>query len=329
MKSPGIAIAAACALVLAVARGGDRPRAQAKEAVGTIEAAAKAAAGQDWPSLYRRLCSPVDSSDALRGVERARATRDAPAEWHQEPAKVFDNLYFLGTRDVAAWAVTTSQGIILIDSLYEYAVEDEIVGGLKTLGLNPADIKIVIVTHGHVDHSGGARRLQAHYGARVMLSAPDWDLLETDQSPASKPMRDLVVAKDQKLTLGETTLALYLTPGHTPGTISLLIPVKEAGQSHLVAMWGGTGLSRRAGARNLEQYVASARRFADVVRKSKADGVISGHDVFGEHLKKIAAMKEAPKNAPAANPFIVGPDAAERYLEVVRDCGTAALAAAR
>ena len=84
----------------------------------------------------------------------------APSEWHAEPAKVFDNLYWVGQTQFSAWALKTSAGIIIIDALYDYSVEDEIVGGLTKLGLNPADIKYVIVSHAHGDHVGGAKFLQ-------------------------------------------------------------------------------------------------------------------------------------------------------------------------
>jgi metallo-beta-lactamase class B len=112
--------------------------------------------------------------------------------YHVEPVKVSDNLYFVGEKEYSAWAVTTSEGIILLDTIWAYSVEDEIVGGLKKLGLDPAQIKYALVTHGHIDHVGGARYLQDHFGTRIIMSAADWDLV--DQSPriAAKPKRDLI-----------------------------------------------------------------------------------------------------------------------------------------
>ena len=174
----------------------------------------------------------------------APAASPGPPErsrWHAEPVKVFDNLYFVGQTEYSAWAVTTSAGIILIDTIFDYSVEDEVVGGLKKLGLDPAMIKYAIVSHGHFDHSGGAKYLQDHFGTRIILSAADWDLLE--RGSPTRPKRDLVATDGQKLTLGDTTLTLYLTPGHTLGTISTLIPVKDGGTPHLVAEWGGTGFN--------------------------------------------------------------------------------------
>ena len=145
-------------------------------------------------------------------------------------------MYYVGSKPVAAWAVTTSEGIILIDTLYEYSVEDEIVNGLKKLGLDPTKIKYVVVTHGHADHYAGAPYLQSRLGARILMSAADWEFMQSQRNP-NRPTRDMVVTDGQRLTLGDATLTLYLTPGHTPGTISLLVPVKDGGREHLAAMW--------------------------------------------------------------------------------------------
>ena len=98
-------------------------------------------------------------------------------EWYAEPARIFDNLYFLGTRSLNSYAVTTSEGIVIIDPMFADNVDLAIVRGLEQLGLDPADITHVIVSHGHGDHYGGALQLQREYGAQVLLSAADWDLM--------------------------------------------------------------------------------------------------------------------------------------------------------
>ena len=144
------------------------------------------------------------------------------------------------------WVVKTSEGLILHDTAFDYMVQDQIVGGLKKLGLDPADIKYIIISHGHTDHYLGARYLQDTYKAHVLASKADWDYMEKDNTSADKkPKRDMVVEDGSKLTLGDTTLTMYVTPGHTPGTISTLIPVKDGNQKHLASLWGGSGLSAR------------------------------------------------------------------------------------
>src|SRR5204862_2501389 len=169
--------------------GGEGLRARQKRD-GTLEshlAAATKAAGTKGTARRERVCGPATPAPRAQGgggggeAGRAggggRQAGPPPAsQWHVEPAKVFDNLYFVGMTDWSAWALTTSQGIIVIDTIFDYSVEDEVVNGLKKLGLNPADIKYALVSHAHTDHIGGAKYLQDHFGARVVLSKEDWDV---------------------------------------------------------------------------------------------------------------------------------------------------------
>ena len=194
-----------------------------------------------------------------RDASAAPTRREPPprSDWYAEPAKVFDNLYFLGTRSLNSWAITTSGGIVIIDPLYDYIVEAEIIEGLRKVGLDPADITHVLVSHGHGDHYGGARRLQREFGASVVLSAPDWDLMRASSGIQPKPARDIEGTDGQQFSVGDTQLTLTLTPGHTPGTISTLIPVRDGGRSYVAALWGGTAMRYNADFYN--QYIASAQ----------------------------------------------------------------------
>jgi metallo-beta-lactamase class B len=309
-------------------------QALAQSASGTVDAhiaAAKAAEGREHVGLFNAACAPtsIRPAPAPQRGQRAgggAAARPGPpdrAQWHVEPAKVFDNLYFVGQSEFSSWAVTTSAGIIVIDTIYDYSVEDEVVGGLTKLGLDPAMIKYVIVSHGHADHSGGAKLLQERFGARVILSAADWDLL--DRSTGTKPKRDMVATDGQKLTLGDTTLTLYLTPGHTPGTISTLIPVKDNGRPHLVAEWGGTMFNFARSRDAFDTYIASAERFQGIVARAGADALISNHTNYDETKTKIPALAQRKPADP--HPYVIGADAVKRYLTVASECAHAAQAA--
>jgi metallo-beta-lactamase class B len=324
--SAGFALAAVVAVVHGQAEPTTTPEAHI--------AAAKAAARQDHIGLFDRVCGSLTAAaqPAGRGAPAAQATL-ARDNWHAEPVKVFDNLYFVGQTEYSAWAVTTSAGIILIDTIYDYSVEDEVVGGLRKLGLDPATIKYAIVSHGHGDHSGGAKYLQDHFGTRVILSADDWDLL--DRSNGAKPKRDIVATDGQKLTLGDTTITMYITPGHTIGTISTLIPVKDRGVSHLAAEWGGTAfnwLTNRNGYITPERpdsfwfttYQTSARRFRDIADKAGADVIIANHTNFDGSKTKLPAVLARKAGDP--NPYVIGKDGVQRYMTVAYQCAMAGLA---
>ena len=182
--------------------------------------AAKTAAGFDWTGTLARLCiaPPFVASlaDNPPGSPPARGT------WFIEPAKVFDNLYFIGSKIHNSWALTNEQGIIVLDTLYTYNSEEEILGGLKKLGLDANKVKYVIISHAHADHVGGAKLLQDRIpGVRIVMGGPDWGSIEQSVKgyPLGKPKRDIVAMDGQKITVGDNTVTIVTTPGHTPGTL--------------------------------------------------------------------------------------------------------------
>jgi metallo-beta-lactamase class B len=235
------------------------------------------------------------------------------------PSKAADNLFFLGTGIVAAWAVNTSDGIILIDTLNNQAdAEKYIEGGLRQLGLDPAHIKTIIVSHGHGDHYGGARYLQDKYHAKLYMTALDYDLAEKPTAPEKHfgpaPHRDQVASDGQTITLGDESIKLFITAGHTPASLSMLIPVKDKGQSHTLLYLGGItnkGLKP-------EMHTAYDK-WTDRLLKdaASADGVIGNHSSYDEAATKLDKIKIMP-NRP--NPFFTGAANTVRYLKVLKEC---------
>src|SRR5438046_6285563 len=144
---------------------------ESKEAQAHV-AAAMAIAKPDLLQEAANLCS-------ARGPQRPAVLRQeaglppVPRET-LEPTKIFDNLYYIGFNDVGAWALTTSQGIIVIDSLNPpEAPEKILIPGMEKAGLDPTQIKYVIIVHGHFDHFGGVQYLQRTYKPRLLMSGPD------------------------------------------------------------------------------------------------------------------------------------------------------------
>jgi metallo-beta-lactamase class B len=235
--------------------------------------------------------------------------------------------------EYSAWAVTTSAGIILIDTLYDYSVEAEVVEGLRQLGLDPRTIEYAIISHGHRDHAGGAKYLQDTLGTRIVASAADWDLLEKGSDP--HPRRDVVATDGMALTLGDTSLRLYVTPGHTLGTLSTVIPLRDRGAPHVAVTWGGTAfnwLKNRDGYITSERpdrfwfqhYESSAERFAGVAAKAKADVLLSNHTIFDGSKTKLPRAQT--RGAEQPNPYVIGAASVRDYLTVARECARAGLA---
>jgi metallo-beta-lactamase class B len=294
-------------------------------------AMAQAAAGLDYPGLLSRVCIvPPGGADAQAG--RARASADtaakvaapppAPprADWYQPPERVFDNLYWVGTKEHSAWILKTSAGLVLIDTLFRYAVEPAILDGARKLGLDPKAIKYVIITHGHGDHDQGAKVLQ-DLGARVLMSAADWDLMLNGRPlPGGNPRRDMVIVDGQKLTLGDTTLTLYITPGHTEGTVSLIFPVRDHGQRRIVAYAGGTAFNFPHTLDRFARYADTQRRFAKIAADAGATVVLSNHSEFDEAWMKVRMIRTLAPGEP--NPFVIR-DGVQRYFKVMVECSEA------
>lgn len=288
--------------------------------------AAQKAAGLDFAGTLEVLCiQPEDGSDASAATRAANAgkPRAIPARetWYAEPAKVFDNVYFVGTKIHNAWAIKTSEGIILLDTMFNYAAEAEIIGGLKKLGLDPATIKYVIVSHGHGDHDEGAKMLQDRYGTRVIMGAPDWDMItKAGNMPGGVPKRDIVATDGQKVTLGDTTVTILLTPGHTLGTLSFLFPVKDQGKTYQVAYSGGMGFNFDRTPQRFDTYIASAKKFGDAAKAAGANIIFSNHSMYDQAWIRSRWQRKAGE----ASPFVVGADGVARYATVLSECAKAA-----
>ncbi len=249
-----------------------------------------------------------------------------------EPTRVFDNVYYVGTTEVGGWLVTTSAGYILIDTMWGESPEQTIVPGMKKLGLDPAKIKYVLLTHYHVDHVDGAKYFQDKYGSCVLLSADDWDMLENPPSrpkaPAASPTpieshlktdppkRDMVGTDGRKLTSGDTTITMVLTPGHTPGSLSFIIPVKDNGEPHMWALWGGTGPPRTL--EDMKLYEASAQHFLEYTDAAKVDVAMSNHPFVDGAIERMAELRNRKPGEP--NPFVIGQDAVRRYIGILGEC---------
>jgi metallo-beta-lactamase class B len=325
-------VVAACALLIAdlpaAAQQGNRPPSYptdsqwANSTEGqTHIAAAKAAATPGLMNEFERTCTALGPQRPALLVENAGQTRAARVQ--VEPIRVFDNLYYFGFTDVGSWAISTSDGIILIDALNTPQEAEEIViPGLEKMGLDPAQIKHIIVGHGHNDHVGGVSYLQDTYpGADIMMTAADWDLSFTNpRADRPRPTRDVEVRHGQKVTLGDTTVTLAVTPGHTPGSLGFFIPVTHNGASDTVLLLSGVLQTPTPAA------LVGLERVLNEAKAMNVHAVLNGHpDIFfGQTLE---AMQAAAKNPTAAHPLLYDNARFERYLTIMVECSRARVAA--
>ena len=214
----------------------------------------------------------------------------------------------------------------MLDTNFAWATRPEIIEGFTKLGLNPSDIKFVVISHAHGDHDQGAAELQERYAAKVVMGTPDWEatLQRPATAPGGVPTKDIAVGPDgYKLTLGDTTVDIYATPGHTPGTLSYIFPVKDQGRTVTVAYSGGTltGAFGTDGKR-WDEYIASQQKIAKAAATAGASAIISNHSEYDGAYTK-ARLIAAPRQEGENHPFIVGPDSVQRYFTVMTECATA------
>jgi metallo-beta-lactamase class B len=204
-------------------------------------------------------------SESYRGSQR-----DNVEYQKVPPIKVFDNLYYVGPGFVSVWLIPTSDGLILVDSAQEPYV-DHVIDSIRKAGFDPRNIKFILITHGHLDHFGGAARIQALSGARVAMLEEDWQLVEAaganpNRAPGPALKRDLVIKDGEGIITGKTGLRVYKLPGHTPGSASFAFTVFDGGTPHKAFVFGGPG--QRNGIDGGTQFLSSIerlqRQFADI-----------------------------------------------------------------
>lgn len=285
-----------------------------------LSAARALARGDLLPEFnWRCLTSPLDRV-LVSGVQHDGLV---PA------TRVFDNFYSVGQNAVSAFALDTRDGIILIDALNSpEEARDILVPNLRKLGLDPARIRYVIVTHGHGDHWGGAKYLQDTFGAKVALSAADWDMLarpDRGGGPFAKldpPRRDVVVKDGDTITSAGTAVRLYVTPGHTPGTLSLIFPVTDKGVRRMAGLMGGTGGGQNSA--TWHQQVASLRRWQDLTRAARVDVAVTNHPAHMAANERQALIRYAQPGD--TNPYVYGEERYQRFMGVLTSCARVSLA---
>lgn len=278
--------------------------------------AARKAAGSEWVPAVEFICSTTGN----------RA--NSPTDPEIQPTKLFDNLYAIGRTGTVVYAITTSDGIILIDSGYADQLDSVLLPGMKKLGLNPDNVKYVLLGHGHGDHFGGTPYFQQR-GAKVVLSAADWDLVEMPPAAGAQPgprppARDVIAMEGRPITLGDVKVTPVLIPGHTPGSLGYIFTVRDGRTTHTAGLFGGTILTPgRINDAGLAQYVMSVEHFREFARKMNVDVEIQNHPLYDGLESKLTLLKTRKPGQP--HPFVVGEDGYQRFLTVMSECTKAQL----
>lgn len=244
------------------------------------------------------------------------------AVWNKptEPFQIIGHIHYVGTYGLSSYLVTTPEGHVLIDTGLPEATP-QIKANVAKLGFKVADIKYLLNTHAHLDHTGGLAELKRETGAQLIAGERDKPLLEGGYYPGQETTKELnfppvkvdrTVKGGDTVTLGGTTLTAHATPGHSPGCTSWSLNVKDGDniRSVLIFCSGTVALNRLVGAAATHPgIVDDYRKTFAWARGYKTDVFLAPHpEMYGMHEKreKIAAG--------AANPF-VDPAAFGAYAE--------------
>jgi metallo-beta-lactamase class B len=225
------------------------------------------------------------------------------------PFEIGEGVYYVGASDITSYLFKTNDGFILIDGGYD-TTAPQILANIRTLGFDPRQVKVLLSTHGHLDHAGGFAQLKRETGATLYVSALDGALMTRggkgdfglgDMAPYPAVTPDKVVADGQKISLGGVTLTAHLTPGHTRGCTSWTFPITVAGrvrQALLLCSNSVLPMYKLAGPH--ESYPGIAADYEKSYafwRSAPCDILLGSHGKFFNMQAKRAALMAGQKDA--------------------------------
>ena len=268
-------------------------------------------------------------SEAIdRFRELFRDFYENPEPYAMEPFRIYGNLYYVGDRKVCMHLLDTEEGLILFDCGYGHTT-DMIEGSIRKLGFDPADLKYIVVTHGHFDHFGSGNVLRQRYGCKVLLSGVDTRLLQERPDRALVHLGpcpedeicwpDVLLEDGDEIVLGSMRIRCVLAPGHTYGTMAFFFPVTQDGVTRSVGYWGGAGLTTMYGdlCREYGMPADKCRCMTETLKKLKQEQV---EITLGNHPPQNCTLEKRQwmLDHPGENPFI-HPDGWQTFLNAMTE----------
>jgi metallo-beta-lactamase class B len=234
------------------------------------------------------------------------------AKWNTptEPFTIIGNIHYVGTNGLASYLVTTPKGHMLIDTGLPEA-NPQIKTNIAKLGFKVSDIKYLLNTHAHLDHTGGLAELKRETGAKMIAGERDKPLLEGGYYPGRRDVKELAftpvkvdhtVKNGDKVTLGDVTLTAHATPGHSPGCTSWSTSVMDSGTKRSVIVFcsATVALNRLVGANATHPgIVEDYRKTFAWAKTARFDVLLAPHpEMYGMQEKRAKMAAGAP------NPFV-------------------------
>jgi metallo-beta-lactamase class B len=261
---------------------------------------------------HKFLCSSVAFAAVFIMASTLRAQVNPDWIGPFPPFRIAGNLYYVGSKDLASYLITTPQGHILINSDLETS-PPLIRASIEKLGFKVSDVKILLISHAHWDHDGGSAAIKALTGATYMVMDGDVSVVESGgksdfqygNTPGSlyPPTKvDRVLHDGDEVKLGGTTLVAHLTPGHTKGCTTWTMKVVEGGKSYDVVIIGSPNVNdgyKLVGNPSYPGIVSDYERTFQVLKSLPVDIFLGAHGSYFDLLKKYPRLKEGTEN-----PFI-------------------------
>jgi metallo-beta-lactamase class B len=235
------------------------------------------------------------------------------ADWSaaHQPYRVMGNIYYVGTKGIGVYLITTPKGHILLDGATEQGAK-VVEANIKALGFKLKDVKYLIETHAHFDHVGGTATIKQDTGATFIASAADragleggiHDGLFNYGKATFTPIKvDRVIADGGKLTLGGTSLTAVITPGHSRGCTAWTMRINDKGKPRTVIFYGSTTTAGNILVNNMiyPNIVSDFRSSFAKLKTIKADVFLTNHpefaDLEGKRALQMAGHTDAFVNA--------------------------------
>jgi len=236
----------------------------------------------------------------------------AQNDWNDPfpPHRIADNLYYVGSKGLSSYLITTPDGNILINSSFERTVP-LIRAGIEKLGFKFSDTKILLGSHAHGDHMEGNALVKELTGAKVYVMQGDDQVIASGNNGRWKPCKvDKVLRDGEKVTLGGATLTAVLTPGHTPGCTTWTMRATDAGKTYNVVIVGSPNVNPGYILVGNKDYPAIATDFArtfTILKALPCDIFLGAHGNYYGMIDKFARMKAG------VNPW-VDPEGYKAYI---------------
>jgi metallo-beta-lactamase class B len=230
------------------------------------------------------------------------------------PHKIMDNVYFVGTTQLASFLIVTPAGLILMNSNYEANVP-VIEAAVKALGFDFKNIKILISGHAHPDHIEGDPLVKELTGAQVVVGRLELPYVQSFKNPKGKTQPvDRVVDDGDTVTLGGTTLTAHVMPGHTKGCLAWTLDLHENGKTYhaLVECSLNSQGTQYVDNKDYPDIVEANRATFKQAHAMQVDVLLSSHTIFYGMAEKYAKLKDRQPNDP--NPFVVDTAAYQAHV---------------